>query len=449
MPRLTAWRILRSKDKVTLRAVDRAAQRAGLEDRDRSLLRRIVGTEVRRRGSLRAITRTFSRGKPSTAVQDMVAVGLVQIFFMDQIPDHAAVSETVNAATEALGDGKARFVNAVLRNALRARAPGVSKDPRRDLPLRDWHFTVPVFHDPAVHPLLWAEEALSMPVPLTKRWIKRYGEARAFELATDALVEPDLSLRVVRGDVEAVVAAFANTDGTGTDLAELVRFRPGAHPRVLLTSMGDAGSIVRSKLFQDGTITVQGESALRAAELVEARAGERVLDLCAAPGGKTAVLAATGAHVVACDDDEKRVVRLKQTLARVVPEAKVEVRVQDGATGLEPQSFDAVLVDVPCSNTGVLAARPGARWRFSSDSQRALGELQLRLLTGAANCVARGGRLVYSTCSIEPEENQRRVRAFVAAHPEFTLEREIESLPNPRGEHGPVDGGYAARLRRA
>jgi 16S rRNA (cytosine967-C5)-methyltransferase len=449
MPRLTAWRILRSKNKVTLRAVDRAAEHAGLSDRDRSLLRRIVGTEVRRRGTLRAITRTFSRGKPSTAVQDMIAVGLVQIFFMDQIPDHAAVSETVRAAIEALGDRKSRYVNAVLRNALRARAGGISKDACRDLPLRNWHFTVPIFHDPAVHPLLWAEEALSMPVPLMKRWIKRYGSDRAFALAESALVEPDLSLRVVRGDVETVLADFAQTDGSGTDLARLVRFRPGGHPRILLASMGDAGPIVRSKLFLDGTITVQGESALRAAELVEARAGERVLDLCAAPGGKTAVLAATGAHVVACDDDEKRVVRLKQTLARVVPDAVVEVRVQDGTTGLEPESFDAVLVDVPCSNTGVLAARPGARWRFSTDSQRALAELQVRLLTGAAACVKHGGRLVYSTCSIEPEENQRRVRAFVAVNPEFTIEREIESLPDPRGARGPVDGGYAARLRRA
>jgi 16S rRNA (cytosine967-C5)-methyltransferase len=151
---------------------------------------------------------------------------------------------------------------------------------------------------------------------------------------------------------------------------------------------------------------------------------------------------------VACDDDERRIERLRESLARLVPDSSVETRVQDGAAGLEPQSFDAVLVDVPCSNTGVLAARPAARWRFSTQSQAELAMLQTRLLAEAAACVKPGGRLVYSTCSIEPEENQRRVRAFAAEHAEFEIEREIEALPAPRGEHGPVDGGYAARLVR-
>jgi 16S rRNA (cytosine967-C5)-methyltransferase len=210
-----------------------------------------------------------------------------------------------------------------------------------------------------------------------------------------------------------------------------------------------ARSIVDSDAFRAGRITVQGETALRAAELVEAKAGERVLDLCAAPGGKTAVLAQTGAHVTACDDDERRIERLRETLARLLPDAKnVDVRVQDGTAGLEPQSFDAVLVDVPCSNTGVLAARPAARWRFSTHSQADLALIQTRLLSEAGACVRPGGRLVYSTCSIEPEENQRRVRAFLDAHAHFSIEREIEVLPAPHGERGPVDGGYAARLLR-
>jgi 16S rRNA (cytosine967-C5)-methyltransferase len=229
-----------------------------------------------------------------------------------------------------------------------------------------------------------------------------------------------------------------------------VQLRGGLHPDIRLASMKSARAIVGSEAFRTGLLTVQGETALRAAELVEARAGERVLDLCAAPGGKTAVLAQTGAHVVACDDDERRVVRLRETLARLLPQAtNVEVRVQDGTSGLEPASFDAVLADVPCSNTGVLAARPAARWRFSTQSQQDLAAIQMRLLTDAAACVKPGGRLVYSTCSIEPEENQRRVRAFVAEHPDFVIEREIEALPAPHGEHGPVDGGYAARLVRA
>jgi 16S rRNA (cytosine967-C5)-methyltransferase len=475
MPRLTALSILRSKHDLSLRAVDRAARENGLDDRDRALLRKIIGVEVRRRGTLHALANAFAKHKLAPGVRDCLAIGLVQLFFLDTIPDHAAVSETVSAAAEAFGPKKAQMINACLRAALRMRRQGTSGDPRRDLPLRNVHLETPVFQDPAQHPLLWAEEALSMPVPLMKRWIRRYGEERAFELARDALEEPDISLRLCRTDVlvdddaQASVALSEVVEGAGVEQQSVdaqhgdaksvvtgnvelpgVELRNGLHPDIRLAPMKSARAIVGSEAFRTGRWTVQGETALRAAELVEAKVGERVLDLCAAPGGKTAVLAQTGASVTACDDDERRVVRLRETLARLLPHAtNVEVRVQDGAAGLEPASFDAVLVDVPCSNTGVLAARPAARWRFSTQSQQDLAAIQTRLLGEAATCVKPGGRLVYSTCSIEPEENQRRVRAFVAEHPEFSIAREIEALPAPRGEHGPVDGGYAARLVRA
>ncbi|MBL8858478.1 MAG: hypothetical protein JNL28_08250 [Planctomycetes bacterium] len=438
MARFAALELLRARHHVSLRAVDRAAREHNLDDRNRALLRRLIGTEVRRRGTLRALTKTFARGKPSQGVQDCLALGFIQAFFLDTIPDHAAVGETVRAATEFVGPKKANYVNAILRAAIRARVMGRSGDPRRDVPLRDLHLEIPVFNDPAQHPLLWAEDALSMPVALMKRWYKRYGTEQANALALAALEEPDLSVRVVQGTRETTEAAF---DGH-------ITFRRSAHERVLVAPMNAAREIVRSDLFTSGSLTVQGESAVRAAELVDARAGERVLDVCAAPGGKTAILAATGAQVIACDDDEKRCARLNETLQRLNVAAAVEVRVHDATLGFGEERFDAVLVDAPCSNTGVLAARPGARWRFSTESQRTLGELQLKLLTASAAATAPGGRLVYSTCSIEPEENQRRVRAFLAQDSAFTLEHEIESLPAPHGGNGPVDGGYAARLRR-
>ena len=489
MPRATAYEILRSRPKVSSRVVDRAAREHGLDVRDRVLVWRIVDAEVRRRATLRALVHAFARGKPNRGVQTFLVVGFVQLFFLDAIPDHAAVGETVEAAKDVLGPKKAQYVNGVLRSALRARARGRSGDPRRDLPLRDLHLTEPLFHDPAQHPLLWAEEALNVPVALVKRWIKRYGRERAFELAQSSLTRPDVSLRIVRGDRDEVARtllaplspsvpiastsssldtsmldtetdAGARGAATEDDLAldtlvpaatddATMPLRHGNHAAILLAPARAANRIVRSALFARGDVTVQGETALRAAELVAARPGERVLDLCAAPGSKTAVLAATGAHVVATDDDERRVEHLRGTLTRLGVLERVEIVVQDGTTGFEPASFDAALVDAPSSDTGVFAARPAARWRFSTDSQRALGELQMRLLAGAAACVRPGGRLVYSTRSIEPEENQRRVRAFLAHHPEFTLDAEIESLPDPRGPSGPVDGGYAARLVRS
>lgn len=444
MARETAFRILRSGDPLPLRALDRAARESRLDDRDRGLLRKLVATEVRRRGTLRAIVRTFAHGKPNSDVAALLHLGIVQLVFLDNIPVHAAVNETVALTDVALGRGRAGYVNATLRAILAARVSGSSGNARRDIVGRDWHFTRDVFNDPIAHPLLWAEDALSMPTPLVKRWIRRYGQEKAFALARSALDEADLSLRVARGS-RAAVRELLEHELAPIELA----LRPGAHEQILLAPSAVTAALVLSSPFREGLLTVQGESALRAAELLEARAGERILELCSAPGGKTAVLAASGAEIIACDDDDGRCSRLRETLTRLVPDARVEVRIQDGAGDLPTESFDAALVDVPCSNTGVLASRADARWRFSTTSQAELAVLQARLLVEAARCVRTGGRLVYSTCSIEPEENQRRVRAFLTEHPEFSLEAEIDALPEPRGAHGPIDGGYAARLRRA
>ncbi len=439
MLRELAWRILRGGAPVALREVDRVAREEELDPRDRGLLRRIVGTEVRRRATLRVLRDRFASGKPDADLSALLHVGLVQLFFLDQVPDHAAVSETVGVAREAFGPKKAGYVNAVLRAAIAARREGESGDPRRDLPLRPWHFVEPVFSDPAEHPLLWFEEALSLPAPLAKRWIRRYGEDRAKALAVGALVEPDLSLRLAanRSDVEPALAELGCEP------------RHGAHPRIRLVSAKHAETVLASELFRSGAVSVQGETALRSAELVRAREGERVLDACAAPGGKTAVLAESGASVVACDSNPERLARVRAGLERQHLGSRVALVSSDAAAAFLPESFDAVLADVPCSNTGVLAARPEARWRFGPATSRSLAELQTRILSGAAERVRRGGRLVYSTCSLEPEENRRRIESFLGERPEFALEEEIEAPPDPGGAAGPVDGGYAASMRRA
>jgi 16S rRNA (cytosine967-C5)-methyltransferase len=470
-----AFEVLRRRGATPLRAIDRVARREGLEPRDRALLRRLITTEARRRGTLRALSQHFTARGISPDLSIHLRIGLAQLFFLDRIPDHAAVSETVSAAMATLGDRKGRIVNGVLRNALRVRATGSSGDPRRDIPLRDVHLTVPVFHDPREHPLLWMEEALSLPVALAKRWSKRYGEEQTRALASMALEEPDLSLRIAAFDTDR--------ESILRELAEIgVEARASLHERIVLARAEDTERALRSDLFARGRISVQGETALRSAELVGARAGECILDACASPGGKTAVLAATGARVIACDVSAKKLARVRETLDRLAPESNAAERRQivgseiDGServrSEIEPReigttvrssaqlavcaaaraiadaSCDAVLVDAPCSNTGVLAKRPEARWRFGNESQRSLGELQSILLREGARCVRRGGRLVYATCSIEPEENQRRVKSFLAQHAGFAIEDEIEALPAEPGSSGPVDGGYAVRLRR-
>ncbi len=438
MVREIAWRILRSGSPAPLREIDRAASENGLDPRDRGFLRRLVGTETRRRATLRAITNRFASGKPDADLTAHLHVGFVQLFFLDQVPDHAAVGETVGAVRRTLGPRKAGYVNAVLRAAIAARRPGSSGDPRRDLPLREVHLSEPFLPDPEEHPYLWMESALSIPAPLARRWAARYGEERAKALALSALVEPDLSLRTL-----------APRDQVARALADLgCAPRSGGHGRILLVPFEHTEKTLASELFSAGKFTVQGETALRSAELLRAGPGERLLDACAAPGGKTAVLAASGAQIVACDSNLDRLLRVGGGLRRLAPSGRVDFVVCDAVQGLAPAAFDGVLVDVPCSNTGVLAQRPEARWRYGPASMRSLAELQEKILAECAARVKPGGRLVYSTCSLEPEENHRRIEAFLAIHPGFVLDEEMEALPDPVASAGPTDGGYAARLRR-
>lgn len=462
MARHTAWEVLRSGSPTPLRNVDAAAERAGLDPRDRALARRLVGCEVRQRGTLRALVARFARGKPSADLATHLRLGLVQLFLLDRIPPHAAVSETVRAVADTLGLAKARAANAVLREALRARRAGSSGDARRDLVGRPWHFDGAIFRDPNEHPLLWMEDALSLPAQLGKRWVARLTRATAERLAREALAEPPLSIVVLEGEREMLAAELepllgptqgqAGEEGAhqGTAGENAGTLRRASHPTVLLAPASATEALLASAAFAAGRITVQGATALRAAELVAARAGERVLDLCAAPGGKGALLARAGASVLSLDLSPARLARLPAGYARLAPRARFLAAASDGTAAVARDArFDAVLLDAPCTNTGVLAARPEAKWRFGPAGLKELALLQARLLDEAAERVRPGGRLVYSTCSLEPEEGERVVRAFLDRRPSWgNLADEALDLPDPEGG-GPIDGGYRARLERA
>lgn len=437
MPRIAAWELLRSGNPTPLRALERTARRHGLDERDTRLLRRIIGTEVRRRGSLRAIVRTYAHGKPKADLVAHLHLALVQLLFLDRVPDHAALSTSAEAVARTLGQSKVRITNGILRTILRDRREGQSGDPRRDLVGRELHLARDVFHDPREHPLLWMEDALSLPASLAKRWEKRFGAERARALAAFFLEEPPLVLRADGVEREALRAELAALD---------VEARPAAHPRVLVVDGEHTAAVLHSDAFLEGRLSVQGEHALGAAELVQALPGERVLELCAAPGGKSCVLALAGARVFAADLAPARLGGLLGSAARLGVEERVHPLAADGAGALAADArFDAVLIDAPCSNTGVLGARPAARWRFGPKHLSSLVALQARLLREGARHVRPGGRLVWSTCSLEPEENERQVRALLEEDEAFTLEAELSSLPGPGG---PADGGWAARLRR-
>lgn len=437
--RILAWQLLRDSQ-TPLREIDHAAQEAELDARDRGLLRKMVATEIRRRGTLRSMVRAYATGKPSADICAHLHLGLVQLFFLDQIPDHAAVSETVGAVHRTLGPSKVKYANAVLRNAARDRKTGSSGNPRRDLIGRDLHVDRDIFNDPTQHPLLWAEDALSMPAPIYKRWLKHHGEDKAEALARLALEEPPLSVRIVSGERDALIEEMRALD---------IECHAGKHDRLLLFTPAFTSAVVNSPAFTEGRLTVQGETAVRAAEFVAAQKDERVLDLCAAPGGKTAILAASGAQVLAADLDEPRLERIREGLARFSLEANVELRASDGTNAIPETDFDAVLLDAPCSNTGVLAARPSARWRYGPETKRSLTALQDRLLDEAAAKVKPGGRLIYSTCSLESDENSGRLKHFLERNSEFRLDEDHLYLPSSPAWGGPVDGGYSARLVRS
>jgi 16S rRNA (cytosine967-C5)-methyltransferase len=295
----------------------------------------------------------------------------------------------------------------------------------------------PVLPEPAAHPVEYLAAAFGLPDWLLRRWLPRYGALECHRLGFWFAGPAPLTLRCnpLRVERDRLLAALreAGHDAEAGEHPQAVRLREAAPVRELPG-------------FAEGWFTVQDESAMRVASAVNPSPGDTVLDLCAAPGGKTTHLAElTGdrGRVVACDVDAERletVVSLAQRLGLTSIETCPLDAERDETLPSGP--FDAVLVDVPCSNTGVLGKRPEARWRLRPDDLRHLTELQSRLLMLAAGRVRPGGVVVYSTCSVEPEENRGVVEAVLREAPGLRLEAEEESVPGR-----PADGGYWARLR--
>ena len=359
---------------------------------DRAFVQDLVYTTIRRFRPLRAVLGELLKTWPKGELEALVLVGASQILYMPDVPDFAAVNETVAAAK--LGDrGKRldRVVNGVLRNLLRRRAEFEAKL--------------------AAAPLAERE---SFPNALVSRWTERYGAEGAEKLARWHNTPAETWL-ARKGSFEKLPRG------------EKVADQPG---------------------FAEGDFIVQDPATAGAVDLLDAAPGLSVLDFCAAPGGKTVQIAwrmggqrccAAAGMIVAQEVNPKRLARLKENLVRMKLDNVTAVqKVEDG------KLFDRVLVDAPCSNTGVIHRRPDARWRWNADHLAQLVALQREILEAAAAHVKPGGRLVYSTCSNEPEENAEQVAAFLAAHPDFTEVDRRESVPFETG----YDGAFACALVR-
>ncbi len=406
---------------------------------------------VRRQRTLDAVIRAFSEQKHragSADVRNILRLAIYQLIFLDRVPDFAAVNEAVEACRRR-HPRLAGFVNALCRNVARSLADAQEGPPPEDgaavplAPDRHRRFDKPVFASAATSPQQWLGQVCSLPDELAGRWLSRSGSlARAFKLAMQADGRPPVTARVnvARMSVPQVLAAVA---AAGVEAV--------AHENGLSIVFTGAVSVAHLELFQQGVLTPQDPSATAVVGELDLRPGQRVLDLCAAPGTKTThiaeLLGGTG-EVVAADVNEEKLARITESAARCGLE-NIRPILAEQVGSLEPGSFDRVLVDVPCSNTGVLARRIEARWRFDAAELGRLAADQRRLLELGALFLAPAGRMVYSTCSIEPEENDGVVQAFLARQRRFGRLSHKGTDPltfaPPEKYH---DGGYRAVLER-
>ncbi len=434
----------RRHDSFVQEILDRQFAEHSLSAVDRRLVTQLTYGVLRRRGTLEAILAPLIN-RPGRGVEpwlwDALFLGAYQLTLLSHIPIHAAVHETVELAV-AFGRPEARgFLNGILRRVAELTTDEKASMPAANaFPLEDGTYRLlahAVFPDPATHPLAYLSQAFGLPEWLTARWLSRFGFEECSRLGFWFAGSPGLTLRchLLRCRREVLLEALR---------AAGCEAEAGSHPQAI--RLRRAGAIRDLPGYADGWFSVQDESAMRVASALDPQPGESVLDLCAAPGGKTTHLAEymrnTG-RIVACDVDEKRL-RTVESLAQRLRLSILETHRLRGSSGddLPEGPFDRILVDVPCSNTGVLGKRPEARWRLRAEEIAKLAELQKRLLCAACRRVRGGGTVVYSTCSIEPEENRQVVENVLRAFPNLRLEAEGVALPGQ-----PADGGYWARLR--
>jgi 16S rRNA (cytosine967-C5)-methyltransferase len=425
--------------------LDHALAQAKLSPPDRRLATLLTYGVLRRRGTLDALLRPVLTRPPHRIepwLWDTLCLGAFQLALMTQVPLHAAVHETVELAAFFQRPRAKGFVNGVLRAVERLLTPDPVGAPAADaLPLEEGHYrrlARPVLPEPAINPVEYLAAAFALPPWLAERWLGRYPWEECLRLGFWFAGPAPLWLRCNRLRVERtdLLAAFA---GAG------ITARPGDHPQAV--RLVDSVPIRDLPGYEPGWFTVQDESAMRVAAALAPDAGSLVLDMCAAPGGKTTHLAElmdNRGRIVACDVDERRLATLSELCHRLSVDIVETCQLHPKRNEEPPVGpFDSILVDVPCSNTGVLGRRPEVRWRLRPNDVRHLVPLQTKLIIQAGERVRPGGAIVFSTCSIEPEENGQVVRAVLQALPDLILEAEEEQVPGR-----PADGGYWARLRR-
>ncbi len=401
-----------------------------LDARDRRWVQELLWGMLRKRGWIDAVLADRVRGgiaKLDADVADLLRLGAYQLLFMGSVPPYAAIGQSVELTKRRHGIGASTLMNAVLRRIDRERdalAPSAPTDPIEAL-----------------------AQQYSHPAWVVARWVERWGMAATTELLAANNEEAGITVRPFGVDSVTLSGLLRAADVDTVPHAlipDSLRLPAG----VALTELG---------AFKQGLLFVQDPAASLVAQYAHVPERGVVADLCAAPGGKALELSRRAALVVAADRSMTRVERMLSGFGRLDVQNIVSLVADATMPAMGP--LDAVLIDVPCTGTGTFRRHPDARWRLRMSDFAVLGMMQKQILRAAATVVRPGGLLVYSTCSLELEENDDQVDAFLAAHPEFTLESppagtvpdtvldqgRLRVLPHVHG----CDGAFAARLRRA
>lgn len=390
-------------------------------EQDNAFVMEVVNGVVRKFNILHWLEKGMVPKEPEPFFRAVLYVGLYQLLFMDNVEEYAVINETVEAAKgHPGGHGNASMVNAVLRRAQRERDQIFSELERQSEDIR-----------------------LSHPNFLLERWRRQYGEIEARKLAEWNNQPPSTILRVEKGTISP--AEFQAKLADEGIVVELHPFSDREQFFILPRGI----SVRKVPGYDQGWFTVQDPATSVAVDLLRPFPGESVLDACAAPGGKTAMIASRmrgEGELVAMDLHDDRMEILRENMARLgldwIEFVQGDARAPKKTLG--DRLFDAILLDVPCLNTGVLRRRIDARWRVNTNRLKAITEVQYNMLTAASELLKENGRLVYSTCSLEPEENEELVARWVREHPGFSKVKAKKAFPPKSG----TDGAFAAVIRR-
>ncbi len=404
-----------------------------LNDLDKRFLTELTHGVVRWKTRLDFIIEQFCKNKfamQDPNIRNAMRVALYQILFLSKIPHAAAVNEAVEFVKKIRGQKAANLVNAVLRNIIR----NLNKLPTPD------HETDPVQYLSIMY---------SHPSWMVKRWVDRYGLYETEQLLSANNERPTIVVRAntLKITADELVKLFEERNIRNTRSKYLENF----------IKVGHLSGIYNLDLFEKGYFSVQDESSGLVVKLLDPKPGETVIDLCSAPGGKTTFigeLMKNQGKIIAVDKYEHRLNLVKQSCERLGVE-NVEFIPKD-ALEVDVEPADKVLVDAPCSGLGVIQKKPDIKWQRELSDIRNLAKTQIELLEKASKLVKNGGVIVYSTCTIEPEENIEVVKEFLSRHPEFKIDDARNYLPSDivNGEgcmetyphKHDMDGGFAVRL---